>query len=144
MPISDSEVIFRGERREDWFIYDIKTDKTTPLPIKDFRPALWRKKTQQLLGYSKWKEGEHLISLDSKRIERITLPGSPIMYIPEKDMVVFIKKSPHLWFRADIRYDLYVYDFATNKSELLNNGKENGFGLEKGVFIQQNDLGCGG
>lgn len=136
IPISDSEVIFQGERGYDWFIYDVKANKVKPLPIKDFYPHLWRDKTKQLLGRSKGRKKIYLISLDGKRVEKTSLLDYPIIYIPEKDAVIFIKRSRHLGIRAMICYDLYVYDFTTGKSELLNNGRENGFDLEKGVFVQ--------
>jgi hypothetical protein len=136
--VSDSEVVFLSHAEDELSLYDIKTDKTTVLPIKNCPcPAVWRDKTKQLICYDREKNEYFLTSLDNKRVEKLPFEyDTPVLYIPKKDKLIMMVGSIYVGIHGMGEVDnLWVYDFATGKKELLS--KYNGFRAGDGIYLPE-------
>jgi hypothetical protein len=136
--VSDSEVVFLSHAEDELSLYDIKTDKTTVLPIKNCPcPDVWRDKTKQLICYDREKNEYFLTSLDNKRVEKLPFEyDTPVLYIPEKDKLIMMVGSIYVGIHgAGEVHNLWVYDFATGKKELLS--KYNGFRAGNGIYLPE-------
>lgn len=133
--ISYNEVVFRsGEEKDEVSLYNVKTNKTKLLPIKDCTyPLVWREKTKQLIYFDSEKNEYLLNSLDGKHIEKLPFKeGVPLIYVPDKDVLIVSVEDTRDFSPV---WDLWAYDFATGKKELLS--RSNGFHVGGGIYLPE-------
>lgn len=131
IPVSGSEVVFRSKKENEILLYNVKNNKTKLLPIKNCTyPLVWRDKTKQLICFNQEKIEYFMTSLDGKFVDKFPLKKAmPVIYIPNKDMVIMMVESVRDFSPV---FDLWAYDFATDKKELLS--KDNGFRAGDGIY----------
>lgn len=127
--VSDKEVVFQSEIEGEKLIYNLETKRLRVLPVEDrYMFEFWRSKTNQLVYRLDNADEYFFANLDSnnfikapKDTENSQL-SKTVLYIPEKDIAILsVEKMWWYYIGYHIEDQLWAYDFATGKKELISN-----------------------